>query len=312
MSEQARHLHRYLTPNYWPVWLLFGALRAISVLPHAVQMRIGKAIGRMALRVGRKRRRIVLRNLRLCFGDLSSAERNALTAAHFENLGLSIVEMAMAYYRPQRLLSRVTLHGTEHLEAHPERRVILLTAHFGALEVGGSALRAYGLSFDAVFRKDRNPLVNELIRRGRERAGRQTIEKNNIKQMVRSLRSGVPVWYAPDQSYRRKQSALIDFFGEPAMTNTATSGLARLGNAVVVGFFPHRRADLSGYDVYIHPALPNFPGDDPVADTKQITALIESEIRRSPAQYFWVHRKFKGRPAPYPDAYADLATEDSE
>ena len=298
------HRRQLLSPRYWPVWLAFGLLRAFSLLPYRWQMKTGRWVGRLAYRAGGRRRFVAMRNLQLCFPDWTSPQREQVLFEHFENLGMTIAEMGMAYYRPQRLANRFTWHGREHLDRALPGSVILLTAHFGALEVGGTALRQAGFIFDAVYREDNNALVNHLIRQGREQAGRATIEKANIKAMVRSLRDGVPVWYAPDQSYRRKHSALLPFFGEPAMTNTATSALARLGRASVVGFFPHRRANDAGYDLYVHPPLSDFPGDDAETDTLAITRLFESEIRRSPAQYYWVHRKFKGRPAHLTDAYA--------
>lgn len=309
MSED-RRLSRFVGPRWWPLWLGFGLLRAFSLLPFAWQLAAGRGIGRLALRVATKRRRIASRNLRLCFPELDGARRRALLHAHFENLGMGIAEMASAWYRPQRLRRRLRLHGYEHIEALEHRRIIILTAHFGALEVGGVALADTGLVFDAVYRKDRNPLADELIRRGRERAGRATIEKANIRAMVRSLRAGVPVWYAPDQSYRRKQSETIPFFGHPAQTNTATSALARLADAAVVMFVPRRNADGS-YDITISPVLDDFPTDDATADTERIVGLIEDAVRAAPEQYFWVHRRFKGAHPGAPDAYGDLASEDA-
>ncbi|MEM7611460.1 MAG: lipid A biosynthesis lauroyl acyltransferase [Pseudomonadota bacterium] len=310
MNAQRQSLWRYAGPRYWLVWAGFGLLRVVSLTPFGLQMRAGRLLGRLARRILRSRRRIASRNLRLCFPEQSDAQRGRLLNAHFENLGISLFEMAMAYYRPSRFDGRVRFEGIETLQRAVPGSVILLTAHFGALEVGGSALKALGISFDAVYRQDNNPLTNELIRRGREQSGRSTIEKSNIKQMVRSLRAGIPVWYAPDQSYRRKQSELLPFFGVPAMTNTATSSLARLGKAQVIGFFPHRRADLSGYDIAVIGPLADFPGDDAAADTQRITEMFEAQIQRSPAQYYWVHRKFKGRPDTLPDAYAELRAED--
>ena len=123
--------------------------------------------------------------------------------------------------------------------------------------------------------------------------------------MVRSLKAGRPVWYAPDQSYNRKGSEVIPFFGVPAMHTTATSTLARLGRARVVPFFPRRMPDGS-YDMILLPALDNFPTDDPVADTRRYVHLLEEHVRSCPEQYFWVHRKFKDLPEGYPDYYADL------
>ena len=301
---------RFLAPRYWPVRAGFGLLWLLSLLPFRWQLDLGAALGRTAMRFAGKRVEVARRNLAVCFPDEPPDWHEATLRAHFENLGMSVFEMAMAWYRPARLAGRYRFEGEKKLATDSPGATIFLTGHFGALEVGGTALHQAGVTFDAVYRSDRSPLVTELIRRGRERSGRQTIEKSNIKQMVRSLRDNVPVWYAPDQSYRRKHSALLSFFGEPAMTNTATSALARLGRAQVVGFFPHRRADRSGYDIVVLPALTDFPGEDAVADTQRLVDMLETQIRRSPEQYFWVHRKFKGRPE-MPDLYAPGTTDSS-
>ena len=132
-----------------------------------------------------------------------------------------------------------------------------------------------------------------------------TIEKRDIKKMVRSLRGGRPVWYAPDQSYDRKGAEVVEFFGVPTMHTTATSTLARLGRAVTLPYFPRRLAD-GRYELEILPPLEDFPSDDPIADTRQYVRALELQIRRCPEQYLWVHRKFKNLPDEYPDYYADL------
>jgi KDO2-lipid IV(A) lauroyltransferase len=113
------------------------------------------------------------------------------------------------------------------------------------------------------------------------------------------------VWYAPDQSYAGKQSALVPFFGVPSMTNTATSSLGRLGKAVAVPYFPQRLKDGS-YKLTLLPAIGGFPSGDPVVDAEKYNSVLEEQIRQCPEQYYWVHKKFKNRPAPLPDVYADL------
>ena len=126
--------------------------------------------------------------------------------------------------------------------------------------------------------------------------------------MVRSLRAGRPVWYAPDQSYSRKGAEVIDFFGVPSMHTTATSTLARLGKAIVIPFFPRRLAD-GRYQMTLYPPLADFPGDDPKADTARYVEVLQAHILTCPEQYFWVHRKFKDLPAGYPDYYATAQAE---
>ena len=126
-----------------------------------------------------------------------------------------------------------------------------------------------------------------------------------IKKMIRSLRNNRAVWYAPDQSYNRKGAEVVPFFGIPCMHTTATSTLARLGDAVTIPYFPERLPD-GRYRLRVLPPLENFPSDDLVADTMQYVRALEDQVRRCPEQYFWVHRKFKDLPPDYPDYYADL------
>ena len=157
----------------------------------------------------------------------------------------------------------------------------------------------------AVYRPMENQLADQIMRRARRGSVEVLITKDDIRQMIRLLRHGQMVWYAPDQSYNRKGAEVIPFFGVPSMHTTATSTLARLGDAVTIPYFPRRLPD-GTYRYTIEPALEDFPSGDPVADTQRYVAILEEQIRQCPEQYFWVHRKFKNLPDDYPDYYADL------
>ena len=185
------------------------------------------------------------------------------------------------------------------------QRVILLTGHFTPLELSGRVMEEICPNIDAVFQMHPNKLLTEILRTTRERVAASTIESSDVRAMVRSLRSGMALWFAPDQSVRSKQSVLTTFFGEPALNNTATTKLATLGKAVAVPWFLHRLPE-GGYKMIIRPRIENFPSDDPVEDTKKFTAILEAEIRLFPEQYIWTYRKFKGRPEPLRDPYANL------
>ncbi len=309
MAEDRPRLTAFLHPRYWPTWLGVGVLRLACLLPYRWQMGLGRRLGALAARLLPGRLAVARRNIELCFPDKPPDEVQALARAHFRSLGMSLFETAIAWWRSDAfILPLATIEGAEHVHRAVEagQGAILLTAHFTTLEFSGPVLHRNLPPFDAVYRRHRSPLVNELWRRGRERSARRTIEKSDIKSMVRSLREAVPVWYAPDQSYRRKQSELIPFMGEPAMTNTATSALAKLGKAVVLPLFPRRLPDDAGYHVTIFPPLEDFPSDDPVADAARYNEMLGAWVREAPAEYWWVHRKFKGRPDSLPDAYADL------
>ena len=286
-----------------------GVLRLLCLLPHRAALAMGRAIGRLAHRLGGSRRAIVRRNIELCFPELTPDERDALAFEHFEALGMMLIEMGLGRWAGDKHLASITtIKGLEHLHDAVEKGqgVILLAAHFTTIEVSGRVLAMNSPPFDGVYRKNRSAFITELQRSGRERTVANTIEKRDIKKMIRSLRAGRPVWYAPDQSYNRKGAEIIDFFGVPAMTTTATATLARLGKAVAIPFFPRRLQDGS-YEMTLLPPFENFPSDDPVADARRYNKVLEEHIRTCPEQYFWIHRKFKDLPDDYPNYYSDLA-----
>ena len=308
MTDERKPLHQYVHPRYWPTWLGLGVLRMVCLLPHRAALAAGRGIGWLAHAVSGSRRAVVRRNIELCFPDLSPAERDAMALDHFRALGMSVIEMGLGRWASDKHLERLTkLQGVEYITDALEEGlgVILLTAHFTTIEISGRVLASNTPPFDAVYRRNRSDFITEIQRTGRERTADVTIEKRNIKAMVRSLRSGRAVWYAPDQSYNRKGAAVVQFFGVPCMQTTATSTLARLGKARVVPYFPRRLPDGS-YEITVLPPFEDFPGVDPEADTQRYIEVLENHIRRCPEQYFWIHKKFKGLPEGYADYYSDL------
>ena len=308
MATIRNSLRFYLSPTTWPTWIGLGLLRLVCMLPQSVSLSIGRLLGRIAHYFLVERRAIVRRNIELCFPDQTPEERDGLARQHFEALGMSLIEMGLGRWASDSALAEMgTIEGVDHvLKAHSEGKgVILLSAHFTTLEVSGRYLKLNIPPFGAVYRKNRSEFVTEIVRTGRQRSADQTIEKRDIKSMVRVLRDGGIVWYAPDQSYNRKGSKVIPFFGVPSMHTTATSTLARLGRAVTIPFFPERRKD-GGYHMRILPPFENFPSDDLVADTDQYIQVLEQHVRRCPEQYLWIHRKFKDLPDRFPDYYSDL------
>jgi KDO2-lipid IV(A) lauroyltransferase len=306
--KQRKSLHSYWAPKYWPTWIGLGFLRLICLLPHRAALAVGRGFGRIAHKVSGQRRAIVRRNIQLSFPELSTAERDKLAHEHFLALGMSVVEMGEGRWRSDR--SMRGLCDIENLECLTEplaagKGVIILSAHFTTLEVSGRAIRLVGAAYDAVYRRNRSDFITEILRTGRERSAESTIEKRDIKTMVRRLRDGAAVWYAPDQSYKRKGAVVVPFFGVPTMHTTATATLARLGRAVVVPFFP-RRTPEGRYVLKFLPAFEGFPTDDAVEDVMRYIRVLEEQIRETPEQYFWVHRKFKDLPEGHEDYYADL------
>jgi len=300
-------LYSYWSPRYWVVWVFWGWLQIMARLPFPLQIRIGKRLGRLLKPLLGRQRHAAERNLAVCFPELDEPSRRELLVKQFEAYGASLSEMALGWYAPIAELRRIVrVEGREHLDRALAQGngVLLFMAHFTCLEVGVAILEDICSSCGCMYRPQRNAMFDALILRGRSRFAQRQIDKNNVRGLLGALRENMAIAYLPDHTYAGSQSELLPFFGEPALTNTATSKLARISGAVVLPYFFRRLQDDSGYVVEIHAPLPGLPSADPVADTARLVAELERQIRRAPEQYLWTYRKFKGRSAEFPDVYA--------
>ena len=305
--ERPKFRRAFLHPRYWLLWSGFAVFWLVAQLPYAVLLVMGRGLGRLMAVVAKSRRHIVQRNLELCLPHLTAAERHALLIRNFESTGIAFFEMAMSWWWAKpRLRKLAQIEGLEHLrQAQADGQgVILMAVHFTTLEIG-AALLGQVHTIDAMYREHDNPLFDYIQRHSRERHNldASAIERDDVRGMLKLLRAGRAVWYAPDQDYGRKQSIFVPLFGVTAATVTATSKFARLGKARVIPFTQKRLADGSGYQLVIHPPLQDFPGDSEEADCLRINQWIESVILANPEQYLWAHRRFKTRPEGQPKLY---------
>ncbi|MFF7708508.1 lipid A biosynthesis lauroyl acyltransferase [Pseudomonas sp. NPDC007930] len=302
------HFNRaYLHPRHWPLWLGLGLLWLVVQLPYGVLLRLGAGVGRLMQVFAQERRAIVARNLELCFPALPFVERQRLMRENFASTGIAFFEMAMSWWWPKARLARLAhVEGLEHLQAAQAagEGAILMAAHFTTLEVG-AALLGQLHTIDGMYREHKNPVFDFVQRRGRERHNLDSlaVEREDVRGMLKLLRKGRAIWYAPDQDYGAKQSVFVPLFGIEAATVTATSKFAKLGKARVVPFTQQRLPGAQGYKLVVHPPLEGFPGDTEEADCLRINQWVEGAIRECPEQYLWAHRRFKSRPEGAPRLY---------
>lgn len=295
-------------PRYWPAWLFAAWLRLVALLPWRIAIALHKGIGRAAGVLMRRRRRVVRRNLELCFPELSAAEIASIAGRNFANVGAFFAELAFSWYgSPAKRAHLFRIEGADNLQAAlaKGKGVVLYSGHFTTLEICGSMLKPLVPLYAFMFKPRRNPLMNALQTRGRSGYAHVSVASDDVRELLALLAKNAVVWYAPDQA-RVDKGELVPFFNQPAMTSTAPSRLARISGAAIVPFFFRRLDGGSGYLLRFDPALTDVPTRDAIADTKRLTAVLEDFIRECPDQYFWTHRKFKDRPGSS-DVYGDQA-----
>ena len=303
---------QWLAPRYWPLLLMFAIWYLLVLLPYPLLVLMGKAIGRVFLVFASSRRLIAQRNLELCFPELSATERKKILVDSFEASGIALFEAGMAWWWPNwRLKKLCQVNGLEHIKNLNGQGAVLLGMHFVTLDVGGAFLSIYQ-SYGSMYRRHENPLFDYVQLHGRSRqrfVGKEDLvifPREDLRTMVRLLRQGKLVWYAPDQDYGIVRGVFAPFFGIPAATITATANLVQMGRARVLPFTHKRLANFKGYEITIHPPLENYPVGDELEDATRINQELEKHIRENPGQYLWAHRRFKSRPAGTADRYPEI------
>ena len=307
MSAQSRlPVRRFWHPRYWPLWAFWLGLHVTHRLPLHWQVAIGRRIGDVLYAGLRRERRAAARNLEICFPDKSPDEHGRLLREHFAAIGISFLEMGIGWFAPiARLRRLIRITGREHLDAALARGgpLLLWGAHFTTLEVGVAILEDLCDHCACMFRPQKNAMLDAMIRCGRSRFAVEQIPRDDVRRLLKHLKGNGVVVYFPDQTYLGNQSAMLSFFGEPALTNTATTKLAAMTGATVLTYFYRRRPDSTGYELEIGPPLRGIPSHDAVADAAKLFGALERFIELAPEQYFWTYKKFKRRPAPFSDPY---------
>jgi KDO2-lipid IV(A) lauroyltransferase len=288
-------------PKYWLAWLGIGTLFISSFLPYSTLLFLGRMLGRSSVFFAKRRGHIAYRNLELCFPDLSKEEIDKKVQLNFENTGIALLEMGMAWFWPSwRVRGLLKVRGVEHVEKAiiNGKGIIFLGAHFLTLEIGA---RAVGLTqpCNAVYRKHSNAVLDYWFYTGRMREHKAMLDRKDFKSMLRVLKNSDVLWYAPDHDYGPYRSSVFAPFFAVENTNTVsgTSTLARVKNSCVIPVFLKRLPGTEGYQLVFYPALENFPSKDIEADTRVTNQQIEKMVLECDDQYMWMHKRFKTRPA---------------
>ncbi len=287
-----------------PIRFGLGLLWLLHFLPLPVLAAIARGLGALLYRLASSRRKVGLRNLELCFPQMPLAEREQLLKQHFGWITQSLLDRAVLWWAsPARIKNLITVEGDIGLAEREwqttQRATMWLCPHFVGLDVAGAAiLLCQSQPGASMYQAQSNPLLDKLMKRGRLRLGDAEIfpRTDSIKPLLRAIKAGRGFFNLPDMDFGMQDAAFVPFYGIQAATLLAPSRMARMLNMVVQPVIAELRPGGRGWVVRFMPPLDNFPTADALDDTTRFNRFIESQIALQPAQYLWVHKRFKTRP----------------
>jgi Kdo2-lipid IVA lauroyltransferase/acyltransferase len=288
--------------------LAHGFLWILTIVPYRWTVAIGHALGSIAPLFSKSRVKIVNANLKACFPNLTQEERDVLAKKHWRLLGRSFAERGRLWLGTAESINEfVTVYPEVDMNDGKPR--LYVSMHMAGIEAGLIAITMHLKKIKAapgitLYVFMRNDYFEPRIKKWRERFGaKMLLRESHGRELIREARKGTFVCLSPDMDLGRRDSEFVPFFGVSTNTVLSVSKMAKLAGAEVCPIFTTLRADQSGYDCHVGKPWPNFPSDDPVADTVRMSQYFEEVIKPRIPEYYWIHKRFKNRPEGEPSIY---------
>jgi KDO2-lipid IV(A) lauroyltransferase len=273
----------------------------IALIPYKIALKLGETMGVLLFFLWGRRRKIAIDNLRAAVsrGAITiDSPPDAVIKENFRNLGKSLVEVIKIYYGlGGHIIRRVEIKGEEHFRRAHEKGagVIVVTGHCGNWELNAIAASVKITKMNIVARPINNPFLNNVVERTRKKFGNSVIYKRGaLKKIISSLKKNEVVGILMDQSVISSEGVMAEFLGKKDYTMKAPALLAaKTGSPVISAFI--RRVD-GGHRIEIGGEidLDRSENDEAVVNnTLRFSACIEEYIRRNPAEWLWIHRRWK-------------------
>lgn len=279
-------------------------MRLLAHLPLPWIRALGWVLGWVLYGVIVPRRHVVQTNLRICFPHWSAAQRRRVTREVFVHVAQSLLDRAWLWHAaPEVVRRRLQLTGALG-ELEGTQPTVLFVPHFVGLDAGVTTMsQQVPRRFVGIYTHQSNKVVDAWVLQGRNRFGdlRTLRRSDGVRELVSGLRAGAIMYLLPDMNFGAEESIFVPFYGVPAATVPSLSRFARLGHAKVVPLLTRMTSE--GYEVRVLPAWHDFPTRDPVRDTTLMNQRLQTYIDTMPEQYYWVHKRFKTRPAGLPPIY---------
>ncbi|MDC1026610.1 LpxL/LpxP family Kdo(2)-lipid IV(A) lauroyl/palmitoleoyl acyltransferase [Candidatus Thioglobus sp.] len=287
---------KFIHPKFFPTWILILLMRIGVFIPFSTQVIIGRTIGKAIYPFMSKLRSTAYSNISHCFPEKKQSQVNALVKSHFEAIGISLFETANAYYASDKKIIKLLTTKNKHFfkdALKQEGGIILLCAHFMPLMLGSRALLINN-TIANIYRPQNNKLFDQAMVKGYQKHGAVMIKSTDTRSIVKAINNSLPIWYAPDQDLGKNNSVFAPLFGIQTATASATARLAKNNKTRVIPYSFIRTN--KGYEMSFEKPLSGFPSGDSIIDATTTNKILEKQIKKTPEQYLWIHRRFKTRP----------------
>lgn len=280
-------------------------LRKMGRWPQWIRHRLAEFLAILAYQFVKRRTRVARINLKKCFPEWSDEQIEQTVKTHLRYFAHGLFDRSLFWFGDLKAFDENIVKIDEHYlhEAIAQQRpIIILAPHFVGLDVGGLRIN-FDREMATMYQRQVNPVIDELIKEGRARSGQAHLysRQDGVRGLVKLLRKNIPLYYLPDMDFGLQDAIFSPFFGVPAATLTALPKLAKLTNALIVPCVTRIDKDALArgqtlYRTQFYPAWDGYPGESEAVAVREMNAFIEARILEEPAQYLWMHKRFKTRP----------------
>ena len=292
----------------WQIWSAQWAVRALKNMANwsdAARYRVGASLAWIASKFAKRRMNIARTNLSLCFPNWTDEQVERVAQQQMRYFAQALMDRSLFWFgAKEAVFSHITVQDEHFLnEALAKKRpIILLAPHFVGLDAGGMRINMMH-PVVSMYQRQSNPVFDQMVLEGRSRTGQAYLysRHDGARKLVKLLRDNIPLYYLPDMDFGRKDSIFSEFFGQPAATLTALPKLAGLTQALIVPCITRIDKDAfargqTRYITQFYPAWDGYPQGSEEEAVRQMNQFIEERITEDPAQYLWMHKRFKTRP----------------
>ena len=292
----------------WQIWSARWAVRALKNMANwsdAARYRVGASLAWIASKFAKRRMNIARTNLSLCFPNWTDEQVERVAQQQMRYFAQALMDRSLFWFgAKEAVFSHIAVQDEHFLnEALAKKRpIILLAPHFVGLDAGGMRINMMH-PVVSMYQRQSNPVFDQMVLEGRSRTGQAYLysRHDGARKLVKLLRDNIPLYYLPDMDFGRKDSIFSEFFGQPAATLTALPKLAGLTQALIVPCITRIDKDAfacgqTRYITQFYPAWDGYPQGSEEQAVRQMNQFIEERITEDPAQYLWMHKRFKTRP----------------